>query len=80
MSKNLYFIKPKIYTLLEIEILNKRLKTSYSNKAYLWCLKLNHINQERIIKFVKDDTLNLLKILIVHNKMTKCSFNSKNNN
>ena len=63
MQNNLYFIKPKMYTLLDTEIIDnsKRLKTSEVDKAYLWHLRLGHIGQERIQRFVKDDPLDFLK-------------------
>ena len=40
MQNNLYFIKPKMDSLLNTEITenSKRLKTSHSNKTYLWHL------------------------------------------
>ena len=40
MDGNLYLIKPKMYSLLDTELIDnsKRLKVSHSNKAYLWHL------------------------------------------
>lgn len=49
-----------MYTLFETEITNKKLKTSHSDGACIWHLRL-HIDQERITRFVKDDTLSTLR-------------------
>ncbi|KAA3462655.1 gag/pol protein [Gossypium australe] len=73
-----------MYTLLETEILNKRLKTSHSNESCLWHFRLDYINQEIITRLVKDDTLSSLKEVYIlqcesclKDKMTKQSFNEK---
>lgn len=35
MQNNFFFIKSKIYSLLEAELMNKKLKNSHLNEAYL---------------------------------------------
>ena len=49
MDSNLYFIKPEMYSLLDTKLIDnsKRLKTSHFNKAYLWHLRLGHINKKK---------------------------------
>ena len=88
MDGNLYFIKPKAHSLLDTELVNnsKRLKTSHSNKGYLWHLRLGHINQDRIQRLVKDGPLSELKEVhlpqcesCLEGKMTKRSFGAKGN-
>ena len=60
----LYFIKPKMYPLLNIEVHNnsKRLKTSQSNKTYLWHLRLDHIGSNKIQRLVNDGPLSFLEV------------------
>ena len=88
MDGNLYFIKSKAHSLLDTELIDnsKRLKTSHSNKGYLWHLRLGHINQERIQRLVKDGPLSDLKDVhlpqcesCLEGKMTKRSFGAKGN-
>ena len=64
MENNLYFIKPKMYSLLNTEVDNnsKRLKTFQSNKTYLWHLRLGHIGLNRIQMLVKDGSLSFLEV------------------
>lgn len=52
-----------MYSVLDTELIDnsKRLKTSHFNKAYLWHLRLGHINQERIQRLVKDSPLKTLE-------------------
>lgn len=70
--------------MLQTEIVNKKLKTSHSNEGYGWNLRLGHINQERVTRFVKDGPLIMLNEvslpqyeLFLKGKMTKRSFNVK---
>ena len=86
MENNLYFIKPKIYSLLNTEVDNnsKRLKISQSNKTYFWHLCLYHIGLNTIQRLVKDGPLNFLEVehipqceSCLEGKMTKRSFGSK---
>ena len=88
MENNLYFIKPKMYSLLNTEVDNnsKRLKTSQSNKTYLWHLCLGHIGLNRIQRLVKDGPLSFLEVepspqyeSCLESKMTKRFFGSKCN-
>ena len=86
MDGNLYLIKPKMYSLLDTELIDnsKRLKVSHSNKAYLRHLRLGHINQDRIQRLVKDGPLESLEEVCLpqcesclEGKMTKRSFGGK---
>jgi len=88
MQNNLYFIKPKMDSLLNTEVVNnsKRLKTSHSNETYLWHLRLGHISLNRIQRLVKDGPLSSLKVeslpqceSCLEGKMTKRPFGSKGN-
>ena len=65
---------------------SKRLKTSHSNKTYLWHLRLGHINLNRIQRLVRDGFLSHLKVeylpqceCCLEGKMTKRTFGSKDN-
>ena len=84
MENNLYFVQPKMYSLLDTEIGDKRFKTSHDSEAYLWHLRLGHINQERITRIVKDGLLGSLNEVqlpqcesCLEGKMTKRPFNTK---
>ena len=85
MQQNLYFIKPNTYSLLDTELNNsKRLKSSEVDKSYLWHLRLGHINQDRILRLVKDGPLETLKEVrlpqcesCLEGKMTRRSFGAK---
>ena len=86
MQNNLYFIKPKMDTLLNTEITenSKRLKTSHSNKTYLWHLRLGHISLDRIRRLARDGPLDLHEVesmprceSCLEGKMTKRPFGSK---
>ena len=86
MENNLYFVQPKMYSLLNTEVENKKIKTSHNSEAYLWHLRLGHINQERITRLVKDGLLSSLNEVqlplcesCLEGKMTKRSFNTKGN-
>ena len=89
MQNNLYFIKPKMDLLLNAKMNDnnsKRLKTSHSNKTYLWHLRLGHINLNRIQRLVRDGPLSHLKVESIpqcesclEGKMTKRPFRSKGN-
>ena len=88
MEYNLYFIKPKMYLLLNSEVNNnvKRLKTSQLNKTYLWHLSLAHISQNMIQRLVKEGPLNFLEVenlpqceSCLDGKMTKRFFVFKGN-
>ena len=88
MKNNLYFIKPKMYSLLNIEFDNnsKKLKTSQSYKTYLWHLRLGHIGLNMIQRLVKDGPLSFLEVepipqceSYLEGKITKRPFGSKGN-
>lgn len=88
MKNNLYFIKIKMYWLLntEININSKRLKTSQSNKTSLWHLRLGHIGLNRIQILVKYGPLRFLEVepipqceSCLEGKMNKIPFGSKGN-
>lgn len=61
MQNNVYFIKPVMYSMLEIGLVNKKLKISYSNETIFRHLRLDHIDQDRIIGLMKEETLSSLK-------------------
>ena len=84
LVNNLYVIKPKMRSLLNTEVVRKNAKASHSNEAYLWHLRLGHINQERIGRLVKDGLLNSLQEIqlpqcesCLEGKMTKRPFGAK---
>ena len=86
MHGNLYFIKPKMHSLLdtELEKNSKRHKSSHSNKSYLWHLRLGHISLNRIQRMVKDECLDLYEVepwpqceSCLEGKMTKRHFAAK---
>ena len=86
MHGNLYFIKPKMHSLLdtELEKNSKRHKSSHSNKSYLWHLRLGHISLNRIQMMVKEECLDLYEVepwpqceSCLEGKMTKRHFDAK---
>ncbi|KAL5570402.1 hypothetical protein UlMin_026977 [Ulmus minor] len=77
-----------MYSLLNTEVDNnsKRLKTSQSNKTYLWHLHLGYIGLNKIQRLVKDKPLSFLEVepipqceSCLEGKMTKRPFGSKGN-
>lgn len=83
MKYNLYF-KLKMYSLLNTEFENEGFRTSRSNEAYLWHLRLEHFNQEWITRAVKDKLLSSLNEVnlspseyCLEGKMIKGSYNAK---
>ena len=88
MEYHLYFIKQKMYSLLNIKVNNnfRKLKNSQSNKIYIWYLRLGYIRLNRIQRLVKEGPLSFLKVeplpqceSCLEGKMTKRPFGSKGN-
>ena len=70
--------------MINININNKRLKTSHKNETLLWHYRLGHINEKRIKKLQEFNLLGLLDCKAIETcepcligKMTKAPFKKK---
>ena len=90
-GNGMYVLRPNERSLNNSELFkvehprsNKRQKVSHSDNAYLWHLRLGHINLDRINRLVKDGPLRKLNVSTLpvcesclEGKMTKRPFSAK---